>query len=656
MTTSATGVEALRRRVHSSTLVAVGDWNPDLHPRGHDGKFIETFGLINLIDMPGFRHGQRGDQNVQGEVSEIIPDPDDPGNPIIRVKMTDPRWDAKAFGEHYDAHSYQVSQREPAKAVIKKPVAKTVKKPVAKTELPSTPSEAPSIVPPTLDASVPLPPLVKPGEWDSLSPVGKNLWVKAQMETDLTAFRNKPTIFDMTGTDPEMGFALADKYRELTGIDTKTALRIDYVATNALILENKGGGFLSPENLDYDFEPTSAIAVAHPGTEHPGGIGPIVKPLGIVLNDKFFKDMTYWNSEKGGTKSMPWSVGSSQSDYTTTMVHEFGHHRQFRYFAETMLEVGQPWSKVTMNDGFGSMPDSSNWPEIQKARYDIQNMAPSMYGKSKSSEAFAEVWAAVTTGYIPLDQDLQNAWDIWHGGMEIPGQMPQDRFTPDELTSYETLTPEQIDEHWNSVGHLFELPGMREHYPESAAEFDARQGGAAYADTDFAPDSEPVDTHPPKEVGSLSVGDEVILPGDIPGTVTGFEFAEGSPDAITVHTDNGSYIGKLGDMLPSATPNGDGLEDRFVVQFDVDDDGDGGYIELREKDGGDLVATMKWRNHGVSHIGVVPKFRRQGIATALFRRAREVDPELKHGMVLSEDAKSWVEALPLNEQQQIGKD
>ena len=90
---------ALRAFVHPTlTAVTAADWNPDLHPRGHDGKFIDVFGLIDLIDMPGFRHGQRGDKKVQGEVHEIIPDPENPGNPIIRVKMTDPRWDHARLG------------------------------------------------------------------------------------------------------------------------------------------------------------------------------------------------------------------------------------------------------------------------------------------------------------------------------------------------------------------------------------------------------------------------------------------------------------------------------------------------------------------------------------------------------------------------------
>jgi hypothetical protein len=54
-----------------------------------------------------------------------------------------------------------------------------------------------------------------------------------------------------------------------------------------------------------------------------------------------------------------------------------------------------------------------------------------------------------------------------------------------------------------------------------------------------------------REVGNLMVGDEIILPGDIPGVIEDFEFAENDPGRVTIRTDNGSYQGKTTDILPS---------------------------------------------------------------------------------------------------------
>jgi len=449
----------LRQRVHgpNSALVAA-DWNPDLHPRGSDGRFIEIGWLINLIDMAGFRHGQRGKKEVQGEVIDIIPDPEKPGDPIIRVKMTDPRWEGDKFGHTFDARSYQVSQREPTKAKISKPS-------VPPTPPPDTPT--PPIVKSSMAVGTPLPPMGKPPNWDSLSTSAKHQWVKDQMEADLAAFRGEPTIFDLAGTGPEMEHALAERYRWLTHIDPDTALRVDAVVTDQQA-STVGDPRVKPGG-------PGAIAVAHPGTDHPGGIGPVVGKRAIVLGQSYFQDDKLWQKTKGmnSGKSMPWSVGSTQGDETSTLVHEFGHQRQFRYLSETLLEVGQPFSKVGQSDGFGTMPDSSNWPETQAARYAIQNLAPSAYGKSKSSEAYAEVWVAVTTDYEPVSPELQAAWDTWHSGMSIPSQMPQTRYDPAEVKPYHMLSPQEKDEYWAEYGPLIELPGMREHYPDTAKLYDA---------------------------------------------------------------------------------------------------------------------------------------------------------------------------------------
>lgn len=74
------------------TLLAVGpNFDPDLHPRGHDGQFIEKFGIVKLLGtLKTGRLGRKTDLTGQrGEVVDIIPDRKRPGNPTIRVKVKD---------------------------------------------------------------------------------------------------------------------------------------------------------------------------------------------------------------------------------------------------------------------------------------------------------------------------------------------------------------------------------------------------------------------------------------------------------------------------------------------------------------------------------------------------------------------------------------
>jgi chemotaxis protein histidine kinase CheA len=94
----------------SALLAKGGHFNADLHPRGHDGKFIERFGYVTVDGLPG------GPKHAQGQVSSIIPDPNDPGNPLIRVVMTDPRWNGPDI---VDTHRKQISKRHKPKARLR---------------------------------------------------------------------------------------------------------------------------------------------------------------------------------------------------------------------------------------------------------------------------------------------------------------------------------------------------------------------------------------------------------------------------------------------------------------------------------------------------------------------------------------------------------
>jgi hypothetical protein len=55
--------------------------------------------------------------------------------------------------------------------------------------------------------------------------------------------------------------------------------------------------------------------------------------------------------------------------------------------------------------------------------------------------------------------------------MGLALQLPSERYT--ETKNFDDLTPEEQDVFWQSTGPMLELPGMRDHYPEAAADYDA---------------------------------------------------------------------------------------------------------------------------------------------------------------------------------------
>jgi hypothetical protein len=66
-------------------------WNPDLHPRGRDGKFIEVLGLVRLFGAD-FTDSTGRSVDLTGRrarVTGIRPDPRSPGQPDIEVALLD---------------------------------------------------------------------------------------------------------------------------------------------------------------------------------------------------------------------------------------------------------------------------------------------------------------------------------------------------------------------------------------------------------------------------------------------------------------------------------------------------------------------------------------------------------------------------------------
>ena len=121
--------------------------NPDLHPRGRDGEFIETFGWVNLrhlalpprgdepfqtvegvteydeapMGRPGVRENRVLD-NVRGKVVGIEPDPNHRGVPFVRVAITNP----DGTTEVVTAHPYNLEEAPPLKGRLGEPIADDV--------------------------------------------------------------------------------------------------------------------------------------------------------------------------------------------------------------------------------------------------------------------------------------------------------------------------------------------------------------------------------------------------------------------------------------------------------------------------------------------------------------------------------------------------
>ena len=76
-----------KSRAASGAMTAVADFNPDVHPRGRDGKFIEKFRLVELFDHPQTTPGQRG------QVTGIKPNSKSPAGRTSRSVCSTPMAD-----------------------------------------------------------------------------------------------------------------------------------------------------------------------------------------------------------------------------------------------------------------------------------------------------------------------------------------------------------------------------------------------------------------------------------------------------------------------------------------------------------------------------------------------------------------------------------
>lgn len=95
-------------------VAATKKWNPLLHPRGKDGKFIEKGGWIRgLLTFIGKdKKSSKSKKPERAEVLNIRPNPDDANNPILDVRTSDGRVATVIAGDVDVAPSPKASLRK----------------------------------------------------------------------------------------------------------------------------------------------------------------------------------------------------------------------------------------------------------------------------------------------------------------------------------------------------------------------------------------------------------------------------------------------------------------------------------------------------------------------------------------------------------------
>src|SRR5580765_1481349 len=65
------GLRRVNALVASGALVGASAWNPNMHPRGKDGKFIEKFGWVRWFDPKTMKWSKGWVQDIDGSNGAI---------------------------------------------------------------------------------------------------------------------------------------------------------------------------------------------------------------------------------------------------------------------------------------------------------------------------------------------------------------------------------------------------------------------------------------------------------------------------------------------------------------------------------------------------------------------------------------------------------
>ena len=495
--------EHLRSRVHGDESVTAAIWNPDLHPRGKDGQFIEKFGIIKLFDYTD-KKGKRRSEG-RGTVLDIRPNTSTPGNPDIIVELDD--------GSRLSVKPNQVSSATDAKA--------------------------------RLDVS------------DEVTPesiLAENRVPTAQ-EIKLLDLANRPG--QSGDRDPKRDYTpaeveLRNRYRK--------AHENDY--ENLTWEDDPLGG----QNLDdaikmpvFHRQEQYEAARRRKAAQKPGAR---LKRVGQALNPYrriYGAPEDWWRAVERGDAPMPGARRGSIEPVD---------HAKVDLYLEWEQALNQPEVDAALVASLESKARDMELDLWQINNLMLNSMTaainiqwnPDLHPRGRDGK-FIESFGLVRL--FDFTDRKGNRWPESSGKVTDITPDPDNPGNPD----IEVELPEG--------GHVTVKPNQVASAPDIKARLGDRELGEARSETEFnyigAPDFEPeaetveeqleediafADTiyNTSRDVGMLNVGDEIILPGDMPGTIVEFEFPGDRPDSVKVHTDGGTYHGKTTDILPNYRP------------------------------------------------------------------------------------------------------
>jgi hypothetical protein len=460
--------------------LTAASFDPNLHPRGRDGKFIDVFGFVRLFDFVD-RKGERHSE-ASGRVKSIKPDDRNPGSPDVEVTLDD--------GSSVVVKPSQVATAPRSKARIRLETTEGDTSPAA--EARRSIDQLLAEDPPLSDRQI--------QEFEGRrDPEAMYEKAKNRIDAALNANYGEPPddaqieewATELTRLQREAGGAGGDRpFRNLSDNE----LQQQYQTTVDRLLGDIDDPQLE-ESLGLDVEYFREEFEARGLARLPGD-GPVseaddermARELGIprAVSDQLRRDRPFRDlSDDELRQTYQNTVDASLGDIDPQLVDSLGLDAE--YLREEMAARGLPR---------GGTPER-------------RPPGPRAFGEEGDLEPAFE--SGVPTS-------IRDAYFAYQAAERDRGVQDRDLLDLDDwVESGSPAGGAQAPEQPGPVREKFE----RTNYVES------------------------------RDVGNLMVGDEIILPGDMPGVVESFEFPGDRPDSVIVHTDNGTYHGKTGDVLPS---------------------------------------------------------------------------------------------------------
>jgi hypothetical protein len=509
--------------------LTAASFDPNLHPRGRDGKFIETLGFVRLfdfVDKKGTRHSE-----ASGRVKSIKPDERNPGNPNVEVTLDD------------------------GSSVVVKP-SQVASGPATKARLSNREIQE------------------FEGRSDSIAVAERARFREESGETEDRPFKNlsdekleqayRTTVDRLTGDiDPQLLESLeldVEYFREefdRRGLP-RTPRKLD--PEGDILDQYKAGVLYSRTGADdygreaaslmSDDELTEAIAWKEQKVADNLGLSSVAD-LSVLQREQERRG----GSEVGGDRPFEnLSDAELQKNYADTVERLVGDiddpqlveslgldveyfHDEFKARGLTRGEAGdRPFRDLsddelrqtyqnTVDAALGDIDpqlveslglDAEYLREEMESRGLPRREAPAP--RPPGPRAFGEEGDLEPAFESGVPTSIRDAYFAYQAAERDRGVQDRDLLDLDDwVESGSPAGGAQAPEQPGPVREKFE----RTNYVES------------------------------RDVGNLMVGDEIILPGDMPGVVESFEFPGDRPDSVIVHTDNGTYHGKTGDVLPS---------------------------------------------------------------------------------------------------------